>query len=273
MKLLLLLAVGLGVVWVAWSILMVVSQTAILYPGARFRDPAPSPPAVPGLEVHRLRVGEAEVEAWLLPALDAPAPTPAVLFFHGNGELIDDWPFAVEGLRRRGLAVLLVEFPGYGRSGGKPHQSTLEEAALRAWDLVEERPDLDETRVIAYGRSLGGGAACRLAALRPVAALALSSTFTSVRALAARRLVPGFLVSQPYDNLAVVRDFEGPILIAHGRRDATIPSEHGEALARAASHARLVLYDAHHNDCPPDLDEHWGDVAGLLAGVSGSAGE
>lgn len=264
MRLLWVIVAGVVALWIVWVILTVASQQAILYPGARFRDAPAGPPPVPGLQVHWLRIGQDDVECWLLPALETSTPTPVVIHFHGNGELIDDWPYAVEGLRRRGLAVLLVEYPGYGRSGGRPHQDTITETALRAWDFVQARPDLDGTRVIAYGRSLGGGAACALTRERPVAALVLSSAFRSVRALAARRLVPAFAVSQPFDNEAAVRGFPGPILVVHGREDRQIDVSHGKALADAGRNARLILYDAAHNGCPPDLEAHWADVIALL---------
>jgi pimeloyl-ACP methyl ester carboxylesterase len=264
MKLLILIVTGLASLWILWVLLTVASQQSILYPGARFREAPGGPPPVPDLEVHWLTVGQDAVEAWLLPAMDAPGPSPVVLLFHGNGELIDDWPYAVQGLCRRGFAVLLVEYPGYGRSGGRPHQTTITETAIRAWDLVQARPDLDGTRIIAYGRSLGGGAACALTRERSVAALVLSSAFRSVRVLAARRLVPGFAVSQPFDNVAAVRAFAGPILVVHGREDRQIDVSHGRALAGAGRNARLILYDAGHNGCPPDLEAHWADVAALL---------
>jgi fermentation-respiration switch protein FrsA (DUF1100 family) len=124
---------------------------------------------------------------------------------------------------------------------------------------------VDAERVIAYGRSLGGGAAAQLAARRPVAGLVLVSSFSSVRDFARRYLVPPGLVRDPFDTVRVLRDFEGPVLIFHGRRDATIPYRHAEALARAAPGARLVSYDCAHNDCPPDFEAHWDDVVALLA--------
>ena len=57
------------------------------------------------------------VEAWYLPAIEpAPERAPLLLFAHGNGELIDYWPEEFDEPRRWGAGVLLVEYPGYGRS-------------------------------------------------------------------------------------------------------------------------------------------------------------
>ena len=72
--------------------------------------------------------------------------------------------------------------------------------------------------------------ACTLLALRiaqrPSAALVLMSTFTSVRAMAARYYLPGILVSDPFDTLAVVEHYPNPILLIHGSQDfgsSTLP--------------------------------------------------
>ncbi|MEJ2481619.1 MAG: alpha/beta hydrolase [Gemmatimonadota bacterium] len=60
----------------------------------------------------------------------------------------------------------------------------------------------------------------------------------------------GPLVRDPFENLAVVSAFEGPVLVLHGERDTIIPVGHGEALHRAALDSELVLLPCGHNDCP-----------------------
>ena len=109
---------------------------------------------------------------------------------------------------------------------------------------------LDPGRIVAYGRSIGGGAACQLAARRPVSALILESSFTSVRPFARGFGAPGFLVRDPFDNLAAVREWRGPLLLLHGGRDDIIPPGHSKALAAAAPQAELHLLPCGHNDCP-----------------------
>jgi len=197
----------------------------------------------------------AQVEAWFLPA-DSPheGPRPLVIFAHGNGELIDIWPSTFEGLTRRGLHVLLVEYPGYGRSTGKPSEKSIGHVFCAAYDRVVARPDVDPAKIVLVGRSIGGGAACLLAARRPSAALILMSTFTSLRPFARRYLAPSFLIRDPFDNQSVVASYPGPVLIVHGNRDSVVPYRHGAILAQAARQGRLMTYDADHNDCPPDWE-------------------
>lgn len=202
-----------------------------------------------------LHLGQDRVEAWFLAPLDdAPTPSraaPTLIFFHGNGELIDFWPEEFESPRRRGWAVLLVEYPGYGRSGGRPSESSIVATALAAHDALAGRDDVDARRLVAYGRSLGGGAAAALAARRPtVAALILESSFTGVASLARRFLVPTALVRDRFDNLSAVRAWDGPLLIVHGERDRIVPPSHARALHAAAPRSELVLLPHGHNDMP-----------------------
>src|SRR5262245_45656976 len=82
-----------------------------------------------------------KIEAWYLPppAEAGAASTgkhPAVIFFHGNAELIDTAIEHVRPWRDRGYAVLLPEYRGYGRSGGSPSQSAIVADAIRFHDLL-----------------------------------------------------------------------------------------------------------------------------------------
>src|SRR5689334_10734657 len=90
------------------------------------------------------------VESWLLPGA-ATRAAPLLIYTHGNGELIDYWADEFEPLRAAGIHVLLVEFPGYGRSQGKPSEQSVTGALLAAYDRVVEDPRVDARRVIGYG--------------------------------------------------------------------------------------------------------------------------
>jgi len=84
---------------------------------------------------------------------------------------------------------------------------------------------------------------------RPVAALVLESSFTSLRAFAGRFYAPGFLVRDPFDNLDELQRYKGPLLVLHGRQDPIAPFAHGEALAAAVAGAEFLPMACGHNDC------------------------
>jgi len=229
---------------------------------------------VRGVETLRMDTPSGKVEGWYLPADsgDEGGPAPAVIFAHGNGEIIDFWPEMLREFNRLGLGLLLVEYPGYGRSEGSPSQQSITDAFVAAYDTLVSRPEVDAGRIVLFGRSLGGGAVCALAAQRPAAALLLMSTFTSIRAMARKFLLPGFLARDPFDNLSVVRTYAGPVLVVHGRADTIVPYAHGLELDHAARRSKMITYRCGHNNCPPDWEAFWEVVAGFLrdAGIIAS---
>lgn len=241
-----------------WALLFV-GQRGILFPAPPL---AGAPPRPPDAQAIWLDTPSGRVEAWLLPPIGAwPGPAPLLIFTHGNGELIDHWPEAFDPPRTWGLAVLLLEYPGYGRSGGTPSDRSIREAILAADDWARQRSDLDASRIIPYGRSLGGSPAAMLAAERDTAALILESAFTSARAFARQFYAPGRLVRDALDTLASVKRFDGPVLVLHGEHDEIVPVAHGRALAAASQRADLQLFPCGHNDCP----RPWAAVHRFLA--------
>jgi len=240
-------AIALAAIAAYWALLFF-AQRWVLFP---------APFAAGGVQTDELGIERTwleqpglRAEAWLLPARRASGSAPLLLFAHGNGELIDHWAREFETAREWGLAVLLVEYPGYGRSAGAPSEDSITRAFVAAYDWAVSQPGVDGRRVVGWGRSLGGGAICALARQRPLAALVLESTFTSVRAMAARFGLPGFLVRDPFDNRSVVAAFGGPMLFLHGEHDEVIAPTHGRQLHAAAPASELFVLPCGHNDCP-----------------------
>lgn len=93
------------------------------------------------------------------------------------------------------------------------------------------------------------GAAAILAANRPVAALVLESTFTSVRSFAHELGVPEFVVRDPFDTVSLLESNARPVLVLHGKSDELIPPSHARQLAGAARRSELQLLPCGHNDC------------------------
>ena len=173
-----------------------------------------------------------------------------LIFAHGNGELIEHWVTPMERLRRAGVSVLLVEFPGYGHSGGRPSRAALGEVFERAFDRLASRPGVDADRIVAVGRSLGAGVAADLAGNRPVAALALMSGFSSAADVARRSFrVPSFVVRDRFDVAGAVRRFGGPVLLMHGRHDEVLPFDHARRIAAARPGLSVTSLECGHNDC------------------------
>ncbi len=195
-------------------------------------------------------------EAWveIAPGRSAENPGPAVIYFHGNGEIIQEIPELVWRLYlNRGITVAILEYRGYGLSEGTPGQDAITSDALALHTKLVTHPAIDPDRLIYHGRSIGGGAAAQLAEREPPAALILETTFTSVTAMARRFLVPAFLLRHPYRTDRVLKDFDRPVLIMHGDTDNIIPVSHGRKLHKLSPTSEYHEFpNEGHNDFPVD---------------------
>ena len=260
---LLLAAAAFAGLLVALSLVLIFfGQRRLIFPGSSAEGAGPE--AVGGERVW-LEDGAGRTEAWWLPARRGAEGGSLLLYAHGNGELIDHWAEAFEPARVRGVAVLLVEYPGYGRSGGSPSEHSIRTTMAAAFDHAVRERGIAPARIVGWGRSLGGGAVCALAQERPLAALVLESTFVSIVSMAQRMGLPALLarllVRDGFDNLNALRRFAGPVLLLHGTRDDLIPPAEAEALHDAAPGAELHWLPCGHNDCA----RPWGPVLRFLA--------
>jgi len=178
--------------------------------------------------------------------------TPGMLWFYGNGENIAAiWPI-IRDFRPPQAALLVVDYPGYGASGGKATEAGMYEAADLAYAALRQRPDVDPKRIYVYGRSLGSAAATCVASTHEVRGLILESPFTSARGMAARhyRFVPRALVRLRLDNISRIPGIRVPTLIFHGTADMLVPMRMGQDVAAAAGGPVefVMIEGAGHND-------------------------
>jgi len=236
--------ISIGAVWAVTAL-----QKFVTFPRAHHSLQQPAARLAAGGEEIWFEIDGARVEAWFLPAR-GELRAPLMIHAHGNGELIDIQTKSVAALRNAGIGVLLVEYPGYGRSTGDPSEETVTATFLAAYDWAARDARVDATRIIGYGRSLGGGAVAQLAARRPLAALVLESTFLSIGGLVREAGVPRWFVVNEFDNGAVLSKYSGPVLILHGTQDGTFPVAQAHVLHKVSPRSQIHIEACGHNDCP-----------------------
>ena len=154
-----------------------------------------------------------------------------LLYSHGNGADLGLEIATLHALHDMGFAVLGYDYHGFGTSEGMASEQSAYLDVTAAYDYLTHDRHIPPQRIIAFGRSLGGGPTTYLAAHHPVAGVILESTFTTAfRVVTEIPLLP-FDKFYSIDNIKHVRC---PLLVIHGTNDHTIPFSHGVALYRAA---------------------------------------
>ena len=183
---------------------------------------------------------------------------PHILFFHGNGEIAEDYDEIGAVFMRYGMNFIIVDYRGYGRSEGSPGVASMIQDSHHAltsickWLKTENRSG----PLWIMGRSLGSASAIELASNYPdkIKGLIIESGFAHTIALLQRIGVNTQLLNLKDEhiisNLQKIKKYSGPTIIIHGEFDQVIPVSHGKDLFKnsPASLKKIhVIKGADHN--------------------------
>ena len=200
--------------------------------------------------------------AWFMPARGEARAT--VLYLHGNAQNISTHFANVAWMPAAGFNVFALDYRGYGGSEGSPSLPGVQldiDAAMRA---LLERPDVDPSRIIVFGQSLGGALAIYYVAHSAyrahIRAVVADSPFADYRLVAQEKLadlfitwplqwLPNFTVNNDYAPRAAVAAVSPiPLLLIHGERDSIVPAHHSQILFESAQEPKALwsIPDAGH---------------------------
>lgn len=189
--------------------------------------------------------------AWFV-AGSGPPPHPTVIVFNGNAGHRGYRAPVAAALQRHGLNVLLTDYRGYGGNPGEPTEEGLAADARAARAFVRSRPDVDQSRVVYFGESLGAAVALRLAVDDPPSALVLRSPFASMVLVGQYHypmLPVRLLLRDRFPSIDRAPQLGSPVLVIAGTRDTIIPIDHSRLLYDAVlAPKRFVEIAADHND-------------------------
>lgn len=154
---------------------------------------------------------------------------------------------------KHGVSTLLFDYRGYGDNAGDPSEDGLTRDARAAQAYLRSRTDVDTSRNVYFGESLGAAVALRLATETRPYALVLRSPFTSLSDAGQVHypfLPVRLLLRDRYPSLERVAGVSAPILVIAGERDQIIPVEQSKRLYTAITAPKrlVVIPGADHND-------------------------
>jgi fermentation-respiration switch protein FrsA (DUF1100 family) len=216
------------------------------------------PPELRARDVWFELPGKVRAHAWWCEPKGWSPDHGATHYSHGNAGNLSQ---RAESVRRwmtlMRQAVLIYDYPGYGRSSGKPSEAGCYTVGETAFNWIVGDRGVSPGRVLFYGGSLGGAIAIELATRQPYRALILVSAFTSVPDMAKKQypwLPVRPFIRNRFENLAKIPRCPGRVFIAHGTADRYVPYRMGEQLFAAAPEPKrffpMVDHDHYHSPGP-----------------------
>jgi hypothetical protein len=194
------------------------------------------------------------LSGWFIPAVGEAQGT--ILHLHGNAENMTSHFGFVDWLPAAGFNLFVFDYRGYGQSAGRPHRAGVYEDAGAALVYLRSRDDIDPTRLLVFGQSLGGALALAMVGggeRQGVRAVVVESSFYSYRSIVRDSIgkMPLFsFVKTPLARILITDDLSPadyvgriapiPLLLIHGTEDEIIPFRHAELLLERAQEPKTL---------------------------------
>jgi fermentation-respiration switch protein FrsA (DUF1100 family) len=187
------------------------------------------------------------LSGWFIPASGKALGT--VIHFHGNAQNMSAHYSFVSWLPANGFNLFVFDYRGYGTSEGTLSRKGVYEDSVAAVKYIKTRTDIDQTKLILFGQSLGGANALAVAGQTDISGLVgvvSDSAFSSYKGVASDHA--GFL--KPFAYVLIGNAFSPhkavgnisplPLVIIHGTQDQVVPFRHAKKLFREAQEPKAL---------------------------------
>jgi dipeptidyl aminopeptidase/acylaminoacyl peptidase len=235
------------------------------------------PPASGAVDVRLPAANGLTLRGWFIASPGADRVRPAALVMHGWGGSAADMAPLAGPLLAAGMHVLLLDARCHGRSDDDEFVSMprFAEDLESGLTWLRQRNDVDRSRLVLVGHSVGAGAGLlvasrdnKVAAVVSIASLAHPKVFMA-RTLGKRLPGPLTTLALRYVERTIGHRFEtfapvhtigrvqAPVLLVHGDRDTTVPvADAYELHAQAPERTQLVIVkDADHTSIGASIEE------------------
>jgi uncharacterized protein len=229
--------------WIFTLAIMVIGRSLILRDRLlgrlRVRSEGANPRVVS--KAHVLPSGPNLLDVRFVAPVEAPV-TAGILICHGIGETVAHWDAAQRLLAESGVASLVFNYSGYGKSTGWTTPQQCEADAMAAFSLLRRLVTTAPLSILGY--SLGSAIATAVAPRVNPRKLILCAAFTSLREAAASVGVPApltGLLPALWVNVESLKSCKMPVLIVHGEADRLFPPEMARRLGVSCNSACEVI--------------------------------
>lgn len=209
-------------VYVAGGVALYLLQDAILFHPVQLKRDHRFDFSIPHQDIS-IAINEKDTLSLVRFKAADPVPKGIVLYFHGNKKNIGWYAKYPPYFTRHGYEVMMIDYPGFGKSTGKFTEKILYAWSAQVYKLARSRfaPD----RIIIYGKSMGTGIAAWLASREACRRLVLETPYYDFPSVI-QHYLPIYPVNKllhyqlpTYRYLPLVK---APVTIFHGTRDKVI---------------------------------------------------
>lgn len=154
-----------------------------------------------------------------------------VLYFHGNKKNISWYAKYIPYFTRHGYEVLMIDYPGYGKSTGKLTEQKLYEWASLAYNIAQKRFAADS--IIIYGKSMGTGIAAQLASTKLCRRLILETPYYDFPSVI-KHYLPVYpvrwMLHYQIPTYKYLQTVKAPVTIFHGTNDWIVQYKNSKKL-------------------------------------------
>ena len=194
---------------------------------------SPSDHHLPYENLYLTTPDQIKIHCWFIrpSSLSARFHRPTILFFPANASNIG---FRLENIKEMyeeyGANVLILSYRGYGESEGQPNEEGILLDCTTVFSYMQQRDDIDRTRIYLFGRSLGGNCAIALAKQYDeyIAGTIIENSFTSISEMVDSLFpllspIKRFLLTLKWEGKERIKSITHPILFISGGKDEVVP--------------------------------------------------
>ena len=202
---------------------------------------------------------EVNLSGWFWNIQNSNSPAPLVIFFIGNAQNSSNtlYNYYKSGIMKKVFGsynLMIVDYPGYGISKGKPSDDSMFIASNYVFDYAKNMSEVDNNNIVIMGYSIGTGVASYCASKNNANGLILIAPYDKALSLY-NDAVDSFhgsltsLTRYSFNSASYAESVDEPTLIITSKADEVINYSHSLDLAGHFSELKdvIILEEVKHN--------------------------